>query len=161
MEVIMVDRLVVFTKKIEVKNPGPKIPSPEELSGALEWKLDDRFFYRFTDLKEDTYSIGFHGKGFVGEILVKNFIMYGILEFDVSSKVVCVNGVLGAKQMVALFLLMMAIIVLPFVSGFSPEVLGVLLFVPLYFLNIHWIESRRYSKIAEVAAQQWEQASSA
>jgi len=158
---IMVDRLVIFRKKIEVKNPGPKIPSPEELSGALEWKLDNRFSYSFTDLKEGTYAIGFHGKGFVGEILVKNFIMYGVLEFDGSSKVVCVNGILGRKQTVSLFLLMMAMIALPFVSGFSSEALVVLLFVPLYFLNIHWIESRRYSKIVEVAAQQWEQQSSA
>jgi hypothetical protein len=155
MEAIMLDCLVVYTKKIEVKNPATRIPSSESLSGALEWKMDDRFSYSFTDLKEGTYAIGFHGKGFVGEILVKNLIMHGVLEFDGLSKAVRVNGILGRKQTVSFFLLMMVMIAFPFIWGFSSEAAGVLLFVPLYFLNIYWIESRRFSKIAGIAAQQW------
>jgi len=156
----MFDRLVVFTRKIEVKNPGPKLPSPEELSGELEWRLDGRFSSNFTNLNEDTYAIGFHGKGFVGEILARNFIMYGVLEFDRSSRFVRINGILARKQTVSLLLIILAMIALPFISGFSTEVKGVFFFVPLYFLNIYRIESRRYSKIVEVAAQQWEQRSS-
>jgi hypothetical protein len=31
----------------------------------------------------------------------------------------------------------------------------------LYFLSIYWVESRRYSNIVEIAAQRWEQRSSA
>jgi len=104
-EVIMLDRLVVFTKKIEVKNPRTKVPSAEELSGTLEWKLDDRFSYRFTNLNEGTLAIAIHGKGFVGEILAKNSYMYGVLEFDRSSKSVRVRGILNRKQMVSLLLI--------------------------------------------------------
>jgi len=101
----MLDRLVVFTKKIEVKNPRTKVPSAEELSGTLEWKLDDRFSYRFTNLNEGTLAIAIHGKGFVGEILAKNSYMYGVLEFDRSSKSVRVRGILNRKQMVSLLLI--------------------------------------------------------
>lgn len=160
----MVDGLVVFTKKIEVENPGAKVPLPEDLSGALEWKLDGRFSYRFTDLNEGTSAIAIHGKGFVGEILAKNSYMYGVLEFDRSFKFVRVRGILNRKQIVSLLLIMLLMIALPIASVFSRESLVVPLlvwfFVPGYFLNIYWIESRRYSKIAEVAAQQWEQRSS-
>ena len=160
----MVDSVVVFTKKVEVRNPGAKVPSAEELSGALEWKLDDRFSYRFTDLNEATYAIGFHGKGFVGEILAKNSYMSGILEFDRSSNSVRVRGILSRKQMASLFLIMILMIALPFASVFSRETLVLPLvvwfFVAGYFLNSYWIESRRYSKIAEVAAQQWAQENS-
>lgn len=158
-EVIMVDGLVVFTKRIEVKNPGAKVPSAEELSGALEWKLDDRFSYRFTDLNESTLAIAIHGKGFAGELLAKNSYMYGVLEFDRSSKSVRVRGILVRKQMVSLLLIMLLMIALPFASVFSRETLVLPLFVWFfvtgYFLNSYWVESRRYSKIAEVAAQQW------
>jgi hypothetical protein len=55
----------------------------------------------------------------------------------------------------------LALIALPFVSGFSNEAIGIVLFVALYFLGIYWFESRRYSKIVEIAAQRWEQRSSA
>ncbi len=160
----MVDSLVVFTKKIEVENPGATVPSAEELSGALEWKLDDRFSYSFTDLNEGTLAIAIHGKGFVGEILAKNSYMYGVLEFDRSSKSVRVRGILNRKQMVSLLLIILLMIALPFASVFSRETLVVPLFVWFfvtgYFLNSYWIESRRYSKIVEVAAQQWEHRSS-
>ncbi len=163
-EVIMLDRLVVFTKKIEVKNPRTKVPSAEELSGTLEWKLDDRFSYRFTNLNEGTLAIAIHGKGFVGEILAKNSYMYGVLEFDRSSKSVRVRGILNRKQMVSLLLIMLLMIALPFVSVLSRETvvlpLFVWFFVTGYFLNSYWIESRRYSKIAEVAAQQWDRQNS-
>jgi hypothetical protein len=49
MEVIVTDPLVVFTKKIEVKNPGPKIPTPEELSGECGWRLPGPFSSSFTE----------------------------------------------------------------------------------------------------------------
>ncbi len=155
----MLDMLVVFTKKIEVNNPGAKVPSAEELSGAMEWKLNDRFSYRFTDLNEGILAIAIQGKGLAGEILAKNSYMYGVLEFDRSSKSVRVRGILDRKQMVSLLLIMLLMIALPFASVLSRETLVPTLFVWLfvtgYFLNSYWIESRRYSKIAEVAAQQW------
>jgi hypothetical protein len=161
-EDIMLDRLVVFTKKIEVKNPRTKVPSAEELSGTLEWKLDDRFSYRFTNLNEGTLAIAIHGKGFVGEILANSY-MNGVLEFDRSSKSVRLKGVINRKQIVSLVLIMLLMIVLPFASVSSRESLVVPLFVwffiPGYFLSIYWIESRRYTKIAEIAAQHWEQGS--
>ena len=160
MRVIMIDPLVVFTKKIEVKNPGPKIPTPEELSGELEWRLDSSFSSSFTDLDEGAYEIAFHGKGFLGEILVQNFIMYGVLEFDRSFKFVRINGILSRRQTVSFLLIILALIALSFVSGFSNEAIGIVLFVVLYFLNIYRVESRRYSKIVEIAAQRWEQRSS-
>lgn len=161
MGVIMIDPLVVFTKKIEVKNPGPKIPTPEELSGECGWRLDGPFSSSFTDLNEGTYEIGFHGKGFIGEILVQNFIMYGVLKFDRSFKFVRISGILSRRQTVSFFLIILALIALPFVSGFSNEAIGIVLFVALYFLSIYWFESRRYSKIIEIAAQRWEQRGSA
>jgi hypothetical protein len=161
MEVIMTDPLVVFTKKIEVKNPGAKIPTPEELSGECGWRLDGPFSSSFTDLNEGTYAIGFHGKGFKGEILARNFIMYGFLEFNRSSKFVQINGMLSRRQTISFVLIILALIALPFVSGFSNEAIGIVLFVALYFLGIYWFESRRYSKIVEIAAQRWEQRSSA
>ncbi len=147
MEVIMLDPLVVFSKKIVVKNPGPKIPTPEELSGECGWRLDGPFSSSFTDLNEGTYEIVFHGKGFIGEILSRNFITYGFLEFDRSSKFVQINGMLSRRQTVSFLLIILALIALPFVSGFSNEAIGIVLFVTLYFLNIYWIEFRRYSKI--------------
>ncbi len=156
----MIDRLVVFTKKIEVKNPGSKIPTPEELSGELGWRLDGRFSSSFTDLKEGAYEIAFHGKGLIGEILVQNFIMHGILEFNRSFKFVRINGILFRRQAVSFLLIFLALIALLFVSGFSNEAIGIVLFVALYFLGIYWVESRRYSKIAEIAARRWEQRSS-
>jgi len=161
MGVIMIDRLVVFTKKIEGKNPGPKIPTPEELSGECEWRLDGRFSSSFTDLNEGTYEIAFHGKGLVGEILVQNFIMYGVLEFNRSFKFVRIKGFLFRRQTVSFLLITLALIALLFVSGFSSEAIGIVLFVALYFLSIYWVESRRYSKIVEIAAERWEQRSSA
>ncbi len=158
----MLDRLVVFTKKVEVKNPGADVPSIDELSGALEWKLDDRLSYRFTDLEEGTYAIGFQGKGFAGEFLANSY-MNGVLEFDRSSKSVRLKGVINRKQTVSLVLIMLLMIALPFASVSSRESLVVPLFVwffiPGYFLSIYWIESRRYTKIAEIAAQHWEQGS--
>ncbi len=153
----MINPLVVFTKKIEVVDPGPKIPSPEELSGELEWRLDGRFSYSFTDLNEGTYEITFHGKGFAGEIFARNLIMYGVLEFNRSSKFVRINGILSRKQTLSFLLIILALISLPFVSRFSNEAIGIGLFFVLYFLNIYWIESRRYSKIVEIAAQRWRQ----
>jgi hypothetical protein len=163
-EVTMVHRFVVFTKEIDVKNPAPKLPSVEELSGALEWKLDDRFSYGFTCMSKDTFAIAIHGKGFKGEILAKNLYMQGVLEFDQSSKSVRVRGILARKQIVSLLIIMLLTIALPFVSVFSHETLAVplfvWLFVPGYFLNAYWVESRRYLKIAEAAAQQWEERSS-
>jgi hypothetical protein len=160
MEVITVGPLVVFTKKIEVKNPKPKIPTPEELSGELEWRLGGSFSSSFTDLKEGTYEIAFHGKGWIGEILVQNFIMYGILEFDRSFKFVRIKGFMFRRQMVSFLLIFLALIALLFVSGFSNEAIGIVLFVVLYFIGIYWVESRRYSNIVEIAAQRWEQRSS-
>jgi hypothetical protein len=161
MEVIMIDRLVVFTKKFEVKNPGPKLPTPEELSGELEWRLDSRFSSSFTDLSEGAYEIGFRGKGLIGEILVQNFIMHGVLEFNRSFNFVRINGILFRRQTVSFLLIILALIALLFVSGFSNEAMGIVLFVVLYFLSIYWIESRRYSKIVEIAARRWEQGGSA
>ena len=161
MVVIMIDRLIVFRKKIEVKNPMPKIPTPEELSGELEWRLDGSFSSSFTDLDEGTYEIAFHGKGLVGEILVQNFIMYGVLEFNRSFKFVRIKGFLFRRQTVSFLLITLALIALLFVSGFSSEAIGIVLFVALYFLSIYWVESRRYSKIVEIAAERWEQRSSA
>ena len=161
MEVIMIDPLVVFTKKIEVKNPAAKIPTPEELSGECGWRLDGPFSSSFTDLNEGTYAIVFHGKGFIGEILARNFIMYGFLEFNRSSRFVQINGMLSRRQTVSFLLIILALIALPFVSGFSNEAIGIVLFVALYFLSIYWFESRRYSKIVEIAARRWEQRSSA
>jgi hypothetical protein len=160
MRVIMLDPLVVFSKKIEVKNPRPKIPTPEELSREIEWRLDSSFSSGFTDLNEDTYEIAFHGKGLIGEILVRNFIMYGVLEFDRSFKFVRINGMLFRRQMVSFLLIFLALIALLFVSGFSNEAIGVVLFVVLYFLGIYWFESRHYSKMVEIAAQRWEQGNS-
>ncbi len=159
----MVDRLVVFTKSIEVKNPGDEVPSAEGLSGALEWKLDDRLSYRFTNLDERTYVIGFHGKGFAGEFLANSYIN-GVLEFDRSSKSVRLRGVINRKQIMSLVLIMLLMIALPFAPTSSRESLVVPLFVwffiPGYFISIYWIESRRYSKIAEIAAQQWDRQNS-
>ena len=157
MEVIMVGPLVVLTKKIEVKNPRRKTPTPEELSGELEWRLDGSFSSSFTDLDEGTYEIAFHGKGLIGEILVQNFMMYGILEFDRSFKFVHIKGSLFRRQTVSFLLIILALIALLFVSGFSSEAIGIVLFVALYFLGIYWVESRRYSNIAEIAAHRWEQ----
>jgi len=131
------------------------------LSGELEWRLDGRFSSSFTDLNEGTYEIGFHGKGLIGEILVQNFIMYGVLEFSRSFKFIRINGILLRRQTVCFLLIILALIALPFVSGFSNEALGIVLFVALYFLGIYWFESRRYSKIVEIAAQRWEQQGSA
>ena len=161
MGVIMIDRLAVFTKSIEVKNPGPKIPTPEELSGELEWRLDGSFSSSFTDLDEGTYEIAFHGKGLIGEILVQNFIMYGVLEFDRSLKFVRIKGFLFRRQTVSFLLIILALVALLFVSGFSNEAIGIVLFVALYFLGIYWVESRRYSNIVGIAAQRWEQRGSA
>ncbi len=160
MGVIMIDRLVVFTKRIEVKNPGPTIPTPEELSGELEWRLDGPFSSSFTDLNEGTYEIAFHGKGLMGEILVQNFMMYGIVEFNRSFKFVGINGILFRRQTISFLLIILALIALLFVSGFSNEAIGIVLFVAMYFLSIYWVESRRYSNIVEIAAQRWEQRSS-
>jgi len=161
MGVIMIDRLVVFIKKMEVKNPRPKIPTPEELSGELEWRLGGSFSTSFTDLNGGTYEIEFHGKGFAGEILVRNFIMYGVLKFDRSFKFVRIKGFLFRRQTVSFLLIFLALIALLFVSGFSNEAIGIVLFVALYFLSIYWFESRRYSKIVEIAARRWEQRGSA
>jgi hypothetical protein len=158
--VIMIDRLVV-TKRIEVKNPGPAIPTPEELTGELEWRLNGSFSSSFTDLDEGTYEIAFHGKGWIGEILVQNFIMYGVLEFNRSFKFVRIKGFLFRRQTVSFFPIILALIALLFVSEFSNEAIGIVLFVALYFLSIYWVESRRYSNIVEIAAQRWEQRSSA
>ncbi len=160
MGVIMIDRLVVFTKKIEVVDPGPKIPSPEELSGELGWRLNGSFSSSFADLDEGTYEIAFHGKGLIGEILVQNFIMYGVLEFNPSFKFVRIKGFLFRRQTVSFLLIILALIALLFVSGFSNEAIGIVLFVALYFLSIYWVESRRYSNIVEIAAQRWKQRSS-
>ena len=160
MGVIMIDRLIVFSKKIEVKNPRPKIPTPEELSGELEWRLDSSFSSSFTNLDKGTYEIAFHGKGWIGEILVQNFIMYGVLEFNRSFKFVRIKGFLFRRQTVSFLLISLALIALLFVSGFSNEAIGIVLFVALYFVSIYWVESRRYSNIVEMAAQRWEQRSS-
>jgi hypothetical protein len=157
----MIDRLAVFTRKIEVKNPRPRIPTPEELSGELEWRLDGSFSSSFTDLNEGTYEIAFRGKGLIGEILVQNFIMYGVLEFNRSFKFVRIKGFLFRRQTVSFLLIILALIALLFFSGFSNEAIGIVLFVALYFLSIYWVESRRYSNIVEIAAQRWEQRSSA
>ncbi len=157
MGVMMIDRLAVFTKSIEVKNPGPKIPTPEELSGELEWRLDGSFSSSFSDLDEGAYEIAFHAKGLIGEILVQSFIMYGVLKFDHSFKFVRIKGFVFRRQTVSFLLIFLALIALLFVSGFSNEAIGIVLFVALYFLGIYWVESRRYSKIAEIAAHRWEQ----
>jgi len=154
---VMIDRLVVFTKKIEVKNPGPKIPTPEELSGELGWRLDGSFSSSFTDLEEGTYEIAFRGNGLIGEILVQNFMMYGILGFDRSLKSVRIKGFLFRRQTVSFLLIILALTALLFVSGFSNEAIGIVLFVALYFVGIYWVESRRYSKIVEIAAERWGQ----
>jgi hypothetical protein len=87
--------------------------------------------------------------------------LYGVLKFDRSFKFVCINGVLFRRQRVSFLLIILALIALLFVSGFSNEAIGIVLFVALYFLSIYWVESRRYSKIVEIAARRWEQRSSA